>query len=101
MLLVLPPRRGSLPTKPFFSRNKEFKNDNDEVCKIKKVLEKSDVGNMNRLMLRRDKAEEYVLPVFGMWTPTPCTLLFSRDGSFQEAMSSLAIGLKILLQEGA
>ena len=65
------------------------------------MLEKSDVGNMNRLMLRRDKAEEYVLPVFGMWTPTPCTLLFSRDGSFQEAMSSLAIGLKILLQEGA
>ncbi|KAK7286902.1 hypothetical protein RJT34_22247 [Clitoria ternatea] len=37
----------------------------DDVWKIKKVLEKSDVRNMSRLMLARDLAEKYVLPVLG------------------------------------
>ncbi|KAL5156353.1 hypothetical protein HKD37_U058324 [Glycine soja] len=48
------------------SRNKKFKNDDDdEVWKIKKVLEKSNIGTMRRLILRREMEEEFVLPVLG------------------------------------
>ena len=48
------------------SRNKKFKNDDDdEVWKIKKVLEKSNIGTMSRLILRREMEEEFVLPVLG------------------------------------
>ncbi|KAG5126644.1 hypothetical protein JHK82_027479 [Glycine max] len=76
------------------SRNKKFKNDDDdEVWKIKKVLEKSNIGTMRRLILRREMEEEFVLPVLGDDAD-------SRDGFLQEVMYSLAIGLKILLQEG-
>ena len=76
------------------SRNKKFKNDDDdEVWKIKKVLEKSNIGTMSRLILRREMEEEFVLPVLGDDAD-------SRDGFLQEVMYSLAIGLKILLQEG-
>ncbi|KAK7270894.1 hypothetical protein RJT34_26397 [Clitoria ternatea] len=37
----------------------------DDIWKIKKVLLKSDVGNMSRLMLGKDLAENYVLPMLG------------------------------------
>ncbi|KAL5129445.1 hypothetical protein HKD37_U058488 [Glycine soja] len=48
------------------SRNKKFKNDDDyEVWKIKKVLEKSNIGTMRRLILRREMEEEFVLSVLG------------------------------------
>ena len=48
---------------------------------------------MSRLILRREMEEEFVLPVLGDDAD-------SRDGFLQEVMYSLAIGLKILLQEG-
>ncbi|KAG5003466.1 hypothetical protein JHK84_027732 [Glycine max] len=60
------------------SRNKKFKNDDDdEVWKIKKVLEKSNIGTMRRLILRREMEEEFVLPVLGDDAD-------SRDGFLQE-----------------
>nr|KYP63275.1 B3 domain-containing protein At2g33720 family [Cajanus cajan] len=37
--------------------------DDDEIWKIKKVLKESDVGNMSRLMMGRDMAEDFVLPM--------------------------------------
>ncbi|KAG4982747.1 hypothetical protein AAZX31_10G098800 [Glycine max] len=47
------------------SRNKKLKNEDDEVWKIKKVLKESDVGSMSRLILTREMAEKFVLPVLG------------------------------------
>ena len=35
------------------------------VWKIKKVLKESDVGSMSRLILTREMAEKFVLPVLG------------------------------------
>ncbi|XP_027336983.1 putative B3 domain-containing protein At1g78640 [Abrus precatorius] len=39
--------------------------DDDDPWKIKKVLKESDLGNMSRLMLGKDLAEKFVLPVLG------------------------------------
>ncbi|XP_027336989.1 putative B3 domain-containing protein At1g78640 [Abrus precatorius] len=61
---------------PFVARKKACKDlvvqedalvvhDDDDPWKIKKVLKESDLGNMSRLMLGKDLAEKFVLPVLG------------------------------------
>ncbi|XP_027336987.1 putative B3 domain-containing protein At1g78640 [Abrus precatorius] len=54
--MSLQPRKGNIATKvPLY----------DDPWKIKKVLKESDLGNMSRLMLGKDLAEKFVLPVLG------------------------------------
>ncbi|KAJ1432383.1 hypothetical protein SESBI_06644 [Sesbania bispinosa] len=85
----------------------------DDPWKIKKILKESDLGNMSRLLLGRDLAQELVLLCwvlililimelksrFGMLTPTPCIPSFSRDGFSSRSYVFIGSWVQDLLSE--
>ncbi|RDX74959.1 B3 domain-containing protein, partial [Mucuna pruriens] len=55
-------KKRKLRIKVRFAARKKSRNV-DDLWKFKKVLKESDVGNMTRLMIGRDMAEDFVLPM--------------------------------------